>query len=419
MWQSKETQDLDILARLVLDVTYFCFNMLELSILWLCFAFANLLPEVWMHLKNLSCNFADENVFHCFFRRLSKHSVNKSLVRIVQKGVGNKTALVLKLPNCSRCFFGWLILTMCLVCHQSSLACAASGEADVQELELEFTSNVQWDIPEDASLIDVFLVGGGGGGGNRGGGGGGYTGTFVVNLRGLNQAFLIIGQGGQGSESGSGEDGGRTTFEIPTESILITVDGGKRGMFLRGGDGGSGGGAGSSGGGCRTHKGGDGGSDGGDGEIAYRAGDIGNDGGTGQGSTTRAFRHTDDTLFSGGGAGRGCGCLDGNGGDGGGADSGEDATPNTGGGGGASGGIVAENLACGPSGNGGSGIIKIRYIPASPTPTTTPTSTPSITSTLSVSPTPPPSGTPTTTPKPKRIQVFTQLLVQRPGRRVI
>lgn len=81
--------------------------------------------------------------------------------------------------------------------------------------ELEFESSADWDIPEEAAFLDVFLVGGGGGGGRRGGGGGGYTKTFVVDVRDkkLNKVSLVVGEGGTGRD-GNGDTGGTTEFNI-------------------------------------------------------------------------------------------------------------------------------------------------------------------------------------------------------------
>ena len=237
-------------------------------------------------------------------------------------------------------------------------------------IELEFTSSSEWDIPKDASFVDVFLVGGGGGGGQRGGGGGGYTQTYIVDVRKLEKALLTLGEGGNGNGDDTGEDGGTTQFQDESGKVNLFAKGGQGGDRSNGGSGGSGGGGGTDGSGCGAASAGNGGSDGSDGQNGHNT-----NGGTGQRFTTKAFGYDSGELFSGGGAGGNCvghSCRSASGGNGGGANSGDHAPPNKGGGGGAGAGNN-QNDGCGNGGNGGSGIIRIRYktsapIQQSPTP---------------------------------------------------
>ena len=216
------------------------------------------------------------------------------------------------------------------------------------------------------ATYDIFCVGGGASGGYPswrnlgskyyGGGGGGYT--FTQLKRQVNVArncAVVIGSGGIVPAS-SGDDartaGGNTSITIAgsiyeasggtaeSEEVILKT-------MVMGTHGGSGGGAGAA---SMNGSGYDGGSDGSDGK-ADRYGDV--HGGTGQGSTTRAFEESNNTLYAVGGGGGGSGGA-GAGGEGGGGRGGSDGTANTGGGGGgANGGSTA--------GDGGSGIVVVRW----------------------------------------------------------
>lgn len=251
-----------------------------------------------------------------------------------------------------------------------------------------FTESGIFTVPADVKSIDIFCVGGGGGGGTptgsglsthaASGGGGGYTATKIGYTVTPGQTFAItIGAGGN-----QGSGGGITAFS----NILTAAggDGGGAASGVRGpgGDGGSGGGAGNPD--NKTKSGAAGGSNGSDGGSKYDSWTEGDDtysatkpGGKGQGSTTRAFANSSETLYSGGGGG-GEGGAGGAGG-GGAAGAGHrnsvglDQVPiicpgkaggtNTGGGGGAGGwhythsGIM-NNYSGGP---GGSGICIVRW----------------------------------------------------------
>lgn len=136
-------------------------------------------------------------------------------------------------------------------------------------------------------IYDIFLVGGGGAGcfqTGKGGGSGYTTNELKKSLQSGNYS-VTIGAGGVGKGNSGG--GGNTVFG----SGLFTAKGGGGGYFS--GAGGSGGGAGN-----KTGKGGNGGSNGANG--ANSGSYIG---GTGQGSTTRAFKESSNTIYAGGGGG--------------------------------------------------------------------------------------------------------------------
>lgn len=218
---------------------------------------------------------------------------------------------------------------------------------------------------------DLFCVGGGGGnyahrsyGGSdigHGGAGGGHTKTLMQVLLKKQSLAINIGAGG------SSGNGGATLI-----GSLISAQGGespfaKTGSeYLKGGNGGSGGGA-----GVARGIGGNGGHDGLNG---YTNSDADKEGGIGQGSTTRAFGESYNTLYAGGGGGAPSydyeGIVGGEGGEGGGGiaarkisiSTGEhskyNGTPNTGGG---AGGLYTYSLKEGAFTTGGSGIAIIRW----------------------------------------------------------
>lgn len=215
---------------------------------------------------------------------------------------------------------------------------------------------------------DLFLVGGGGSGtrrtdtsvaGQTGGGGGGYTFTQnAVEILTKTDFTVSVGAGGYRAA------GSASTVVSVDASINYTAAGGgfissdSVSSYTRGANGGSGGGGGG------NSYGGSGGSDGGNG---VRGGNPGNSGygGTGQGTTTRMFGEEGGTLFGGAGGGGGddSGGAGGAGGGGSGGygasshDSGSPGTANTGGGGGGGGQFRTTNI----PGQGGSGIIIVRW----------------------------------------------------------
>ena len=236
-----------------------------------------------------------------------------------------------------------------------------------------FTSSGTFTVPANVTSIDIFCVGGGGAGGdyyvansdssagNGGGGGGGYTATKLGHSVTPGQTFTVtIGAGGTVTTNSSGGTGGTTSF-----GSVLSANGGSGGEENSGG---TDGGAGGSGGGGASGSGsyavyGKGGSDGSDG---YGTAKIGSDfyGGTGQGTTTRAFGESSNTLYAGGGGaynGTSSGGA-GAGGDGGGGAGRVAGTANTGGGGGGNGErFAAASSAKGTAGAGGSGICIVRW----------------------------------------------------------
>ena len=182
--------------------------------------------------------------------------------------------------------------------------------------EQKFTESGTFTVPANVKSIDIFCVGGGGGGGTpygttlsshaASGGGGGYTATKTGYTVTPGQIFAVtIGAGGN-----AGSSGGTTAF-----GNVLTAAGGKPGgadprSNGPGGDGGSGGGAGNPH--AKDYYGATGGSDGSDGESKRERWDendgedkfdVTKPGGKGQGTTTRAFAISSETLYSGGGGG--------------------------------------------------------------------------------------------------------------------
>ena len=288
--------------------------------------------------------------------------------------------------------------------------------------EIIFTESTVYTIPPGVTAIDVFLVGGGGGGagatfgndsyGSGCGGGGGYTKTvkdYAVTPGSTHT--VIVGAGGvgglgvgktwnesRGSYDCAGYDGSSSSFDA------LSADGGKARLitdtrdvyistYYGGGNGGSGGGA----GGYHYYsdfnwakiEGGQGGSNGSNGYACsnntgqtYGKHDLLKNGyGLGQGTTTRAFEDENGTLYAGGGSGGTCTYgsppswgapvpgTDGGGGAGGYGLDGEatqygfPGTANSGGGGGGASGtrIVSASAPGASGGNGGSGIVIIRW----------------------------------------------------------
>ena len=239
-----------------------------------------------------------------------------------------------------------------------------------------FTSSQTWTVPAGVTKVTVFLVGGGGSGAfsdsiGGGGGGAGYTKTATVNTTPGSSISVTVGSGGGARTSwGNGNNGGTSSF-----GSLCSVGGGQGAQspldndnmgWPRGGNGGSGGGSGMW---VDIYTSASyGGSDGSDGDYWKNDNGVRLDGGSGQGTTTRAWGQSGQTLYAGGGGGGGTGNAsnptrggaggDGGGGKGGGyASAGTNGTANTGGGGGGTG-REAWNKA---SGAGGSGIVLIKW----------------------------------------------------------
>ncbi len=185
-------------------------------------------------------------------------------------------------------------------------------------------------IPVNSMTIDVFLVGGGGRGGsiaNGKGGGGGYTSTYQSISLSKDTGYSV--SIGSGSVSCYGQGGTSSAFG---HSVLGGYS------SCSGGNGGSGGGGGN----------GNGGSNGSNG--------LGTSGGIGQNTTTREFGEITGTLYAGGGGGNKYGAGGAGGGGSYGSPNGYPGTTNLGGGGGY--GDVSNGDT---GGNGGSGIVVIRF----------------------------------------------------------
>lgn len=212
-------------------------------------------------------------------------------------------------------------------------------------------------------MYDIFLVGGGSSGSSNlkmgaGGGGGGYTTTSLnKSVSDRSEFNVVVGAGGNGTSGGTtGSNGGNTS--ISGTPFSLSVNGAtatQSQSLLNGIAGGSGGGAGA--GGNSSASTGYGGSNGGAGGNSS----SGSKGGQGQGTTTRMFGESDNTLYSGGGGGGSYGGAGGSGGQGGGGTGASQAAPaksgtvNTGGGGGGAGNGGTT------SGSGGSGIVIVRW----------------------------------------------------------
>ena len=257
----------------------------------------------------------------------------------------------------------------------------STGNSNSQTLVVTFTGSGSWTSPSSVSSIDCLVVGGGGAGANNGSGnqprgvGGGGAGGFR-NLTGVS----VTPSTTYAITVGAGAPYGVTVFENnngnPSSigSVVIgAAGGGGAANGAAGRAGGSGGGAGqtASGGAGNTpsttpsqgNKGGDStgtGGAGGGGAGAAGANTAGvSAGGAGAVSTITGSSVT--YAGGGGGAGGGIGSSGGSGGGGTGrADANADSgTANTGGGGG--GASNWNNSSTFAGGNGGSGIVIIRY----------------------------------------------------------
>lgn len=242
--------------------------------------------------------------------------------------------------------------------------CAIFGDETAGRIELYESG----DLTLYPGIYDFFLVGGGGSGTQRtdtsvagatGGGGGGYTTTQTgVEITSVTDYTAVVGAGGVASA------GSNTTVSSPDLSQSFSAAGGNFissssvSSYSDGAAGGSGGG------GAGNKNGGAGGSNGGNGSRGTNPGSSAY-GGTGQGTTTRAFAEESGTLYAGGGGGGGddAGGAGGAGGGGAGGNGvsntryGAAGTANTGGGGGGGGEYGRPST----QGNGGSGIMIIRW----------------------------------------------------------
>ena len=193
------------------------------------------------------------------------------------------------------------------------------GVEIVQSGEIEITSSRTVVFPEIFNIpIDIWGCGGGGGGGliladgrsadynfYATGASGGYT-TLKKNFSVANKTVnIVIGSGGSGGQaqglnydwnSDGGDDGGITSITIDQE--MLTANGGKGAYAGLGNQPGKDGGSGSGSGYYNNSQAGSGGSDGGDG-----TGNSNYPGGKGQGTTTRKFGESSNTLYCSGSGG--------------------------------------------------------------------------------------------------------------------
>jgi uncharacterized repeat protein (TIGR02543 family) len=254
-----------------------------------------------------------------------------------------------------------------------------------------------WVVPEGLTNIEYLVVGGGGAGvsGRNGGGGGG--GGFVqgsVNILGTAQLEIVVGAGGLAETQ---QDGFSSSIQStsPANSLLVEAYGGKNGNGRQAGssgdnnvptatqgfaghpgvivgnyyEGGGGGGAAELGGVGDEKLGGDGrSSDFLNSSLRTLLGNIG-------------VTHTDNKIYFAGGGGGGVGEVGatnlaggvgglGGGGTGGGSPAylpaGISGLANTGGGGGGAGTDANDGQTAFAAGNGGSGVVVIRYSKSSP-----------------------------------------------------
>ena len=247
----------------------------------------------------------------------------------------------------------------------------------------EFTQSGQIEVVKGSGTAELLVVAGGGGGGafNTGGGGGagGVLQTSIVDpATGLYN--ITVGAGGAGKpRSGGYAAGDNGENSVALGYTAIGGGGGGGGGSVPPGDGGSGGGGGGTwsapqdppGGAGTTGQGHAGGAGwntaytcsltGGGGGGAGSAGTNGSAGGHGGDGISVDWDGTVRWFGGGGGGGTNCSGTPaggvGGGGDGSGSNyNGQDGQPNTGGGGGG----VHENG--GVAGDGGSGIVLIRYL---------------------------------------------------------
>jgi hypothetical protein len=236
-------------------------------------------------------------------------------------------------------------------------------------------------VPSGSLNADVLVVAGGGQGGSSRGAGGGAGGLIynsALSVTGTNT--VIVGAGGTGhTYTANGVSGSNSVF-----SDLTAIGGGGGGGDGKSGlDGGSGGGGGTSGGNATLGQGNSGGqlttagpnypAGGGGGAGSAGSNGSGTTGGNGGDGLQYSISGVATYYAGGGGGGTYVGGIAGNGGNGGGSAGGADTsvtslpgTANTGGGGG--GGGNHENIPA-TGGDGGSGIVIVRYIPVAPSGT--------------------------------------------------
>lgn len=300
----------------------------------------------------------------------------------IYKGTGNNTtsggrsSVTLGFPNLGTRYY-ISVYSYCVTSNGELIGTPIQGNiVSGNTYTQTITSSRNVTVPSGYSKCDIFCVGGGSSGhnGNSGdevqgakGGGGGYT-TTTSNISVSAGQVLVCSVGAGAIHSYHTETGGTTTVKR-SGTTLCTANGGKD---QDGGSGGADGGY--------YSNGGNGGSNGSNSGVPSGGGTIGK----GQGRTTRPFGESSGTAYSGGGGGGGTivssttyygGSGGATGGGHGGAGwtgrslsgntNGGNGSANTGGGGGGAGThrywVDGIGESAGLGGNGGSGIILIRF----------------------------------------------------------
>ena len=233
-----------------------------------------------------------------------------------------------------------------------------------------FLADGSFVVSGSTGSVDMLILSGGGSGGRNHGGGGGAGGMRIITSESLAAGTyaVVVGAGGVGlSVSGPGNDGG-----VSSLGSYASVGGGGGGGYPTaanaGGSGGGGynGGSGASGTAGQGNDGGAGSAPngGGGGGAGANGSDAGANGGAGGAGSDNDYSTGSNITYAGGGGGNGRSTTGGAGGSGGGGAGGDggggaggDGDDNTGGGGGGS----HDESSC-TSGDGGSGIVVIRYI---------------------------------------------------------
>lgn len=238
----------------------------------------------------------------------------------IYKGTGNNTtsggrsSVTLGFPNLGTRYY-ISVYSYCVTSNGELIGTPIQGNiVSGSTYTQTITGSTNVTVPSGFSQVDIFCVGGGGGGGAGSvpgsrlylggfGGGGGYTST-VLNISVSGGQVLNCSVGGGGTGGVRGSTGGTSTV-YRSGALLCSANGGNggtTGTSGRGGNGGSGGGAGAWGDtrrGDQSESAGNGGSNGSNGGNS--SGNT-NAGGSGQGSSTYGFN---GVLYSGGGGGGG------------------------------------------------------------------------------------------------------------------
>jgi PKD repeat protein len=295
-----------------------------------------------------------------------------------------------------------LVGTASAVTWTSASGCWTATDGAYNLTKWNATGSSTWTIPVGVTQVEYLLVAGGGGGGANGGSGGGAAGGFITATGfAVTPSEIIsvsVGTGGEHrlSTDGMGGNGTNSTF-----STLTAVGGGGGAGYLAaisgrtsGGNGGSGGGGGvqpygtpagngtpgqgynGGAGGCADANGQRGGGGGGSSKVGEDCGTYNSPSTSGMGGNGTASSITGESIIYAGGGGAGgsanggSAATGGTGGTGGGGNGGQgllsggvSGTNGLGGGGGGTGAGTFD------SGDGGSGVVIIRYNITTASPT--------------------------------------------------